>query len=622
MKNIWKIMLAAILAASMLMTTPGLSIYAADLTDEEIIESCEEAAGEMEIAGDTQEDSAYVESEIAEEAEEQPGEVLTEITEEPAENVEPAEVDTTDSEEREHETATVDMPEKYAFSAEDMSAEETVGAASGEYTVGDGVQAAYDSVTGSISLYSTAATGGTLWADWLEKAGIDRDSVKSISVKQQKKVRLPADAQGFMGDNNYLLFGGLKKVTKIDFKGFDTSNVTNMAYMFFRCGSLKTLDLKSFNTSKVTNMRCMFAECKSLKSVNLKSFNTSKVTNIHGMFDGCISLTGVDLRSFNTSKVTDMYRMFGDCTSLNSIDLSNFDTSNVTSMVSMFSRCDNLTSLDLKNFNTSKLTNTHTMFSLCTNLKYLDLSSFGIPKGDKISNMLNKCNALEILITPRTIPGDQYLPYPMYDKNGKKYDKLSVKSGSMVLGRTKKLAASVFIDVRDPSHAYYKAIYWAVKKGITKGYSDGNFGINKPCTRGEMIMFLWRFAGKPAPKSVSKSPFADVPKSHTFYRAVLWAYQKGITKGYPDGKFGVNKNVSRGESMMFLWRLKGKKNPTTVSASPFRDVPKKHTFYKAILWGYQKHITTGYTSGVQKGTFGINENCTRGQIVTFLYRTK
>ena len=317
-------MLAAILAASMLMTTPGLSIYAADLTDEEIIESCEEAAGEMEIAGDTQEDSAYVESEIAEEAEEQPGEVLTEITEEPAENVEPAEVDTTDSEEREHETATVDMPEKYAFSAEDMSAEETVGSASGEYTVGDGVQATFDSVTGGISLYSTAATGGTLWADWLEKAGIDRDSVKSISVKQQNKVRLPADAQGFMGDNNYLLFGGLKNLTRIDLKGFDTSNVTNMSYLFFRCGSLKSLNLKSFNTSKVTNMRCMFAECRNLMSVNLKSFNTLKVTNTHGMFDGCISLPGIDLSSFNTSNVTDMYRMFGDCTSLNSIDLSNF----------------------------------------------------------------------------------------------------------------------------------------------------------------------------------------------------------------------------------------------------------------------------------------------------------
>ena len=73
---------------------------------------------------------------------------------------------------------------------------------------------------------------------------------------------------------------------------------------------------------------------------------------------------------------------------------------------------------------------------------------------------------------------------------------------------------------------------------------------------------------------------------------------------------------------MFLWRLKGKPAPTAVSASPFKDVPKSHAFYNAILWGYQKKITTGYTSGAKKGTFGIDENYTRGQIVTFLYRAK
>jgi hypothetical protein len=74
--------------------------------------------------------------------------------------------------------------------------------------------------------------------------------------------------------------------------------------------------------------------------------------------------------------------------------------------------------------------------------------------------------------------------------------------------------------------------------------------------------------------------------------------------------------------MMFLWRLKGKPTPTAVAQSPFSDVPKTHVFYKAILWGAQKKVTTGYTSGAKIGTFGINENCTRGQIVTFLYRAK
>ena len=179
-----------------------------------------------------------------------------------------------------------------------------------------------------------------------------------------------------------------------------------------------------------------------------------------------------------------------------------------------------------------------------------------------------------------------------------------------------------FSDVQDPSHPYYKAIYWAVDAGITKGYDDGTFGINKSCTRGEMVMFLWRFVRKPAPSSVSKSPFPDVPKYHTFYKAVLWAYQKGITKGYSDGTFGVDRKVTRGESMMFLWRIKGKPAPKSVAKSPFKDVSKTHAFYKAILWGSQEGITKGYTTGEKKGTFGINDNCIRGQIVTFLYRAR
>jgi len=179
-----------------------------------------------------------------------------------------------------------------------------------------------------------------------------------------------------------------------------------------------------------------------------------------------------------------------------------------------------------------------------------------------------------------------------------------------------------FSDVKDKKHAYYTAIYWASQYGITKGYTDGTFGINRSSTRGEMMMFLWRYAGKPAPKAVTKSPFKDVAKTHVFYNAILWGSQEGITKGYPDGTFGINRNVSRGECMMFLWRLKGTPAPKAVAKSPFTDVSKTHAFYNAILWGSQNKVTTGYTSGAKKGTFGINENCTRGAIVTFLYRAK
>ena len=179
-----------------------------------------------------------------------------------------------------------------------------------------------------------------------------------------------------------------------------------------------------------------------------------------------------------------------------------------------------------------------------------------------------------------------------------------------------------FSDVQDPKHAYFNAIYWAADAGITKGYPDGTFGINRSCTRGEMMMFLWRYADKPAPKNASKSPFKDVKTNHAFYKAILWGSQKGITKGYADGTFGIDRNVTRGEAMMFLWRLRGKPAPKAVAKSPFKDVPKNHVFYNAILWGSQNKITTGYTSGVNKGKFMVDDNCTRGQIVTFLYRAK
>lgn len=175
-----------------------------------------------------------------------------------------------------------------------------------------------------------------------------------------------------------------------------------------------------------------------------------------------------------------------------------------------------------------------------------------------------------------------------------------------------------FSDVTDPKHPFYKAIYWAADAGITKGYSDGTFGIDKACTRSEAVMFLWRLAGKPSPKNASSSPFKDVPKSHAHYKAILWAAQKGITKGYDDGTFGINKTCTRGQIMTFIWRFKGQPAPKAAAKSPFSDVPKNHAYYKAILWGSQNKVTNGFSDG----TFGINKNCTRGQIVTFLYRIR
>ena len=140
-------------------------------------------------------------------------------------------------------------------------------------------------------------------------------------------------------------------------------------------------------------------------------------------------------------------------------------------------------------------------------------------------------------------------------------------------------------------------------------------------------MFLWRLAGSPAPGSTGgKTPFPDVPKTHPYYKAVLWAQGEGITKGYTTGpnkgKFGIDDTCTRGQIMSFIWRFKKMPDPNPVSKSPFSDVPTNHAYYKAILWGSQNGITKGYTSGVNKGKFGINDSCTRGQIVKFLYNIK
>ena len=173
---------------------------------------------------------------------------------------------------------------------------------------------------------------------------------------------------------------------------------------------------------------------------------------------------------------------------------------------------------------------------------------------------------------------------------------LRIRAATRTLG-TAKAGRKVFSDVLDPSHPYYNAIYWAADKGIAGGYSDGTFGIDRACTRAEAIRFLWCFAGKPEPKQTPALSFRDVPKSGPFYKPILWAYQTGIAGGYSDGTFRMNEACTRGHIMMFIWKYLGKPVPVMSSESPFSDVPKQHIYYRAILYGYQKKITKGFADG-------------------------
>ena len=172
-------------------------------------------------------------------------------------------------------------------------------------------------------------------------------------------------------------------------------------------------------------------------------------------------------------------------------------------------------------------------------------------------------------------------------------------------------AASIFADV--PTDAYYaKAVEWAVKKGITNGKANGLFGSNDPCTRGQIVTFLWRAAGSPAPKGTAKVPGDVLPGSYC-YDAVAWALENGITNGLADGTFGVNNTCTRGQSVTFLFRAIGK---LVDSKAEFSDVLTDSYYANAVAWA----VENGVTNGIGDGLFGPDNSCTRAQIVTFLFR--
>ena len=169
----------------------------------------------------------------------------------------------------------------------------------------------------------------------------------------------------------------------------------------------------------------------------------------------------------------------------------------------------------------------------------------------------------------------------------------------------------VFVDVAEGSY-YEEAIDWAVEKGVTNGVSSNMFAPNDPCTRAQIVTFLWRAAGSPAPKSMSS--FTDVPADAFYAKAVAWAVENGITSGTGEGKFSPNSTCTRAQAVTFLYRASG--SPAVSGSAEFSDVATNAYYANAVAWAAKKGITTGIGGGL----FGSDNDCTRGQIVTFLWR--
>ena len=196
----------------------------------------------------------------------------------------------------------------------------------------------------------------------------------------------------------YKWFDGMKNLTSITgLRNLNTSNVTNMQWMFYYCPKLTSLDVSNFNTAKVTDMSYMFDGCSALTSLDLSNFNTANVTNMQNMFIYCSALTSLNVSNFNTAKVTNMAYMFRECSALTSLNLSNFNTANVTDMKQMFYKCSALTSLNLSNFNTAKVTNMDEMFNGCSGLTTLNVSNFNTANVTYMKYMFYDCKNLTSL---------------------------------------------------------------------------------------------------------------------------------------------------------------------------------------------------------------------------------
>lgn len=249
-------------------------------------------------------------------------------------------------------------------------------------------------------------------------------------------------------------------------------------------------------------------------------------------------------------------------------------------------------------------------------------SAPAVPNGTVTVSPANASKGANVTVTVKPNEGYVLETLTVTDKNGdelKLTDKGNGKYTFTMPGSKVEVKATFmednsvfnfFYDV--PNDAFfYEAVKWAVKSGVTNGLSDTMFGPYESCTRAQIVTFLWRAAGSPEPKAMSS--FTDVPASAYYAKAVAWAVENGITNGMTETTFAPNATCTRGQSVTFLYRaLKG----TASGSANFTDV-KSDTFYAdAINWAVANNVT----NGTSNTTFSPNADCTRAEIVTFLYR--
>lgn len=228
----------------------------------------------------------------------------------------------------------------------------------------------FDAATGTLTFQCSSAKTDADTDYFLNEAGNTPGwyQTKSADIKTVVFKRNFRDARPTTCS---LWFGYCTNLTSIEgLENLNTSDVTSMDYMFYKCEQLRALDLSGFNTEKVENMRDMFSNCKNLETLNLSSFKTNSLTNMSEMFLECNKIAQLDLSGFNTSGVKALDQVFKNCYALEALDLSSFDTKWVTEMSSLFENCQSLKTIYVSDrFSTFKVKNSTNMFRYCNNLK-------------------------------------------------------------------------------------------------------------------------------------------------------------------------------------------------------------------------------------------------------------
>lgn len=254
----------------------------------------------------------------------------------------------------------------------------------------------------------------------------------------------------------------------------------------------------------------------------------------------------------------------------------------------------------------------------------ISLRSLTLPKGvEHIGfNAFRGCMNMEKVIIPATLKTVDYgaffrwenLKTVYFEGTQEQWDAISFAvDNEELLSANIQFGENPFGDIQSTDY-FYDAVLWARRAGVTEGVSPNSFGPYAPCTRGQIVTFLWRAYGSAAPAS-QFAPFDDVCDGDYYRNAVLWAVERTITAGVGDRVFGPEQACTRAQVVTFLWRAAG--CPKAVnSVNPFSDVSTDAYYYDAVLWAAEQ----GITGGVGEGRFGSDEVCTRGQIVTFLYK--